>query len=120
MDLTSADRLKVHLALHCPGVKMKHVRLSDVPGFLELSPFGRIDIRGAGYANDNPSLRLWNELHGHFAQHVEVIKRKNGIPTLIEWNGMVYHLDQTRSFVTVYRRNEHNRERRKNTEKESG
>lgn len=120
MDLTPADRLQIHLTLHYPGVKLKHVRLSDTPGFLELSPFGRIDIRGASYAtNGNSPLRLWDELHGHFAHHVEVIKRKNGLPTLIEWNGMVYHLDQSRSFnAAVYRRNE--RKRARQSRKESG
>lgn len=99
IDLTPSDRLKTHLILHCPNVKMKHVRLSSTPGFLEVEPSGQIDIRGAGYGPGNARMRLWDELHGHFAAHVQVIKQKNKIPTLIEWNGMIYHLDQNRSFM---------------------
>lgn len=98
MELTPADRLKVHLLLHYPNVKVKHVQLSETPGFLKAMPYGLIDIRGAGYATGNPPCRLWNELHEHFTHHVEIVKRKNSIPTLIVWNGLVYHLDQSRSF----------------------
>lgn len=118
IELTPADRLKTHLILNYPRVKMKHVRLSDEPGFLQTSPDGRIDIRGAGYAKGNPSLRLWNELHRYFTQHVEVVKLKNGLPTLIAWNGLIYHLDQSKSFkpireqVPVARRNHPQRTRK--------
>lgn len=123
--LTPTDRLKIHLTLHCRKVKIKHVRLSEVPGFLEVAPFngGLIDIRGAGYGPGNPPLRLWNELHTYFTDHVEVIKRKNNVPTLIAWNGMVYHLDQTKSFtpaaevVPVRRRKCPNRPARSNSGK---
>lgn len=113
MELTAADRLKIHLLLYYPSVKMKHVELSDTPGFLRCNPYGLIDIRGAGYGSGNPKLRLWNELHSHFTDKVSVIKSKNGFPTLIEWNGMIYHLDQTRSFTHTARRNKPNRTPRK-------
>lgn len=99
IELTAAERLRIHLMLHYPHVKMKDLRLSEVPGFLEAYPSGRIDIRGASYGSGSSSLRLWNELHSHFCQHVQVLKRRYSTPTLIEWNGMIYHLDQTRSFI---------------------
>lgn len=101
MMLTPADRLKVHFTLFYPHIKLKHVRMSHVPGFLQTLSGQMIDIRGASYASTNPPLRLWNELHSYFTQHVEVLKRKNSLPTLIVWNGLVYHLDQTRSFKTA-------------------
>lgn len=99
IELTPGERLHVHLHLYYPGVKMKHVRLSENTGFLEVVPLGQIDIRGASYGpKDNP-LRLWNELHGHFSQHVKVMKRKNGHPTRILWNGMVFQLDQNFTYT---------------------
>lgn len=98
IELTAAERLKVHLTLFYPSIKMKHVRLSAVPGFLELPSGKLIDIRAASYGSDTPPLRLWNELHSHFTQNVQVVRRKNGLPTLISWNGMIYHLDQSKSF----------------------
>lgn len=98
IELTAAERLKVHLMLFFPHIKVKHVRLSATPGFLELPSGQQVDIRGASYGNDNSPLRLWNELHKHFTQNIEVLKRKNNLPTLIAWNGMIYHLDQTKSF----------------------
>lgn len=113
MELKPVDRLKIHLLLHYPRLKMKHVQLSDRPGFLQ-APSGLIDIRGASYAAGTPPLRLWNELHSHFAHHVEVIKRKNNIPTRIAWNGMIYHLDQSKSF----RRNAPKKRIRINSSKE--
>lgn len=98
IELSPADRLKVHLMLFYPHIKMKHVKLSFVPGFLELPSGQLIDIRGASYGSDSHALRLWNELHGHFTQHIQILKRKNSLPTLISWNGMIYHLDQTKTF----------------------
>lgn len=101
MELTPIERLEVHLMLHYPKVKLKNVRLSENPGFLQ-SVHGLIDIRGVSYSSNNPPLRLWNELHYYYSQHVDVIKRKNGQPTLIVWNGMVFHLDQTRTYQKQY------------------
>lgn len=98
MELSPLDRLKVHLALHHPNLKLRNIRLSKTPGFLHSSAHGLIDIRGAGYGSDNPPLRLWGELHDCFVDVVSVVKRKYGKPTLIEWNGMTYHLDQVRSY----------------------
>lgn len=96
MQLTPVDRLRVHLALYHPKLKVKNITLSMNPGFLN-STQGIIDIRGAGYGKDSSSMRLWNELHSYFCHHVDIIKRKNNHPTLILWNGNVYHLDQQRS-----------------------
>lgn len=97
MELTPIERLEVHLLLHYPKLKLQHVRLSPTSGFLH-TPLGTIDIRGVSYSPNNPPLRLWNELHYYYSQHVDVIKRKHGQPTLIVWNGMVFHLDQTRTY----------------------
>lgn len=122
MELTPAERLEVHLILHYPKVKMKSVRLSEVPGFLQ-SIHGLIDIRGVSYSSSNPPLRLWNELHYYFNQHVDVVKRKHGQPTLILWNGMVFHLDQTRTYnkeVSQGRRIKRHRPRNIQTISEGG
>lgn len=112
MELNPVERLAVHLLLHYPRVKMKDVRLSGTPGHL-LTSSGSIDIRGASYdSKSSHPLRLWTELHEHFSHHVDVLKRNNGQPTLIIWNGMVYHLDQTRSYKSQERRV--HRERKRN------
>ena len=104
MNLSPLDRLRIHLILYHPKVQIKHICLSSKPGFL-ITANGAIDIRGASYGDENPKLRLWNELHDFFKDHVTVISRKNGRPTHIAWNGNVFHLDQTQSF-------KHNRIRR--------
>jgi hypothetical protein len=76
------------------------VRLSPTPGFViwakkNAEPV-EIDIRGVGYparvgGKYQSVLRLWNELHEHFNTNVTVLTRKYGVPTRIEWNGLVYH-----------------------------
>lgn len=112
MELNPVERLTIHLLLYHPKVKMKDVRISGIPGQL-LTAYGPIDIRGASYdSKSSHSLRLWTELHEHFSDHVDVLKVNNGQPTLIIWNGMVYHLDQTRSYKAPERR-VHRERRRK-------
>lgn len=98
IELTTEERLKIHLLLHYPDVKLKNITLCKKPGFLQNTINNSlIDIRGASYGPNNP-LRLWDELHSYFTQHIQILKRKNGQPTLILWNGMVFHLDQTRTY----------------------
>lgn len=119
MELTCEDRLKIHLLLHYPNVKLKHVNMSYKPGFLKHKS-GLIDIRGASYGTATHHLRLWEELHDYFTQHIELVQAKNGQPTLILWNGMVFHLDQVRTYRSQERRNHRKRERiysTKNTNK---
>lgn len=121
MELTAAERLEIFLLLHHPKLKMHTIRLSESPGFLQ-SVYGLIDIRGASYDSKSHPLRLWQELHHYYSQHIDVLKRKHGQPTLILWNGRVFHLDQTRTFKEVKeeRRPRRKRERSKKTLLEGG
>lgn len=114
MELTPAERLHVHLLLYYPYLRIKDVSLSNTPGFLQYEN-GLIDIRGASYGTGGHPLRLWNELHQHFAHHVDVIKRKYGQPTIVLWNGMVFHLDQAKTYRLKEERRPHrDRERTAN------
>lgn len=96
MNLTPEIRLKAHLILYYPNVRMTTVSLSATPGYI-ITGSAVINIRGAGYAPGNAPLRLWNELHAYYSSHVEIVREKNKQPTIIAWNGMVYTLDQKRS-----------------------
>lgn len=98
IELTSLDRLRIHLSLHHSDVRLNHVKLSKKPGFLLVRNKGRIDIRKASYPADSHPLRLWEELHDELGI-VAVLKKKNGQATLIEYNGAVYHLDKHKTYA---------------------
>lgn len=94
MELNPIERLRIHLILHHPKVRIRHIKLSKKPGYLYSSQVGMIDIRGASYPLVCPPTRLWDELHDYFTSAVMVLKRKNGQATVIEYDGDFYSLNQ--------------------------
>lgn len=101
MQLTAIDRLCVFLEIHHPDIHYSRLSLSQEPGFMIYKKGGlTIDITGVGYdPARGGKYKLWRELHQHYNAHVEILKKKNGTPTKISWQGKVYDLNRRDTFT---------------------
>lgn len=108
-QLTPIERLQTFLRLHHADVNIHRVRLSHRPGYIivqnkEGEQVQEIDIRGVGYPQKVNGraisiCRLWQELHSHFSEYVQVDRVKNGAPTKINWQGRSYILDHKSTYT---------------------
>lgn len=95
--MQAIDRLSVFLSMYYPMYTIRDVRLSAKPGYIEvLATQELICIQRIGYRTDKSINQLWNELHEHFDAHVKIVKKKNKVVTVIEWNNDYYALDNNR------------------------